>query len=78
MLCIYLQQTSISSMICYITRFICYITRFILNITEKTKVDLIAHSLGGLIVSAYLERYGNENIGKLIILAAPYEVSPIQ
>jgi len=48
----------------------------ILNITEKAKVDLIAHSLGGLIVSAYLERYGNENIGKVIILAAPYEGSP--
>ncbi len=48
----------------------------ILNITEKAKVDLIAHSLGGLIVSAYLNRYGNENIGKVIILAAPYEGSP--
>ncbi len=47
-----------------------------LNIADKSKVDLIAHSLGGLIISAYLERYGNEHIGKVIILAAPYEGSP--
>ncbi|WP_461752447.1 esterase/lipase family protein [Methanocorpusculum sp.] len=46
------------------------------NITGKAKVDLIAHSLGWLIVSAYLEDYGNENIEKIIILATPYEGSP--
>ncbi|ABN06457.1 PGAP1 family protein [Methanocorpusculum labreanum Z] len=46
------------------------------NITGEAKVDLIAHSLGGLIVSAYLEGYGNENIEKAIILATPYEGSP--
>ena len=48
----------------------------ILSISGRSKVDIIAHSLGGLIISAYLERYGYEHLGKIIILATPYEGSP--
>jgi len=46
------------------------------NILQKTggsKVDLVAHSLGGLVVSTYLETYGGEHIRKIITAATPYE-----
>ena len=49
------------------------------NILQKTgasKVDLVAHSLGGLVVSTYLETYGEEQIRKIIMAAIPYEGTP--
>jgi len=49
------------------------------NILQKTggsKVDLVAHSLGGLVVSTYLETYGEEHIRKIIMVATPYEGTP--
>ncbi len=49
------------------------------NILQKyggSKVDLVAHSLGGLIVSTYLEMYGEEHIRKIITAATPYEGTP--
>ncbi|HJJ50523.1 MAG TPA: hypothetical protein O0X01_03230, partial [Methanocorpusculum sp.] len=48
----------------------------ILRKTGASKVDLIAHSLGGLVVSTYLKTYGKEQVQKIIILATPYEGTP--
>lgn len=48
----------------------------ILRKTGASKVDLIAHSLGGLVVSTYLKTYGKEQAQKIIILATPYEGTP--
>ena len=50
--------------------------RRILDTTGASGADLVAHSLGGLIVSSYLEMYGRDNIGKVITLATPYEGAP--
>ncbi len=49
------------------------------NILQKTggsKVDIIAHSLGGLVLATYLETYGGEHIRKIITAATPYEGTP--
>jgi len=49
------------------------------NILQKTggsKVDIVAHSLGGLVVSTYLKTYGDEHIRKIITAATPYEGTP--
>ena len=48
----------------------------ILQRTGGSKVDLVAHSLGGLIVSTYLETYGEEHTRKIITIATPYEGTP--
>lgn len=49
----------------------------ILNHTTSTKVDIIAHSMGGLVVKEYIRRHGeNSRIGKLIFLGTPHLGSP--
>ena len=43
---------------------------------QSPKVNLIGHSMGGLIIAGYLERHGNRHrIGKVVTLASPYQGS---
>ncbi|GIU69466.1 MAG: hypothetical protein KatS3mg002_0702 [Candidatus Woesearchaeota archaeon] len=44
------------------------------DIKEKTgskKVDIIAHSMGGLVVRRYIQEYGPEDINKFIMIGTP-------
>jgi len=42
---------------------------------EAMKVNLVGHSMGGLVVAGYLERNGAEKISKIVTLATPYKGS---
>jgi len=57
-----------------------YLESKITGIKESTgadKVDVIAHSMGGLVMREYLSAPGNEvNIGKLVFLATPHRGAP--
>ena len=44
--------------------------------TGAEKVDIIAHSMGGLVVKRYIEKYGNVNIDKFIDIASPHFGAP--
>lgn len=46
--------------------------------TEKgvEKVDLVAHSMGGLLVKQYLKDYGGDSINKFIDIATPHTGAP--
>ena len=44
--------------------------------TGKSKVNIIAHSMGGLLTKAYLNSYGKEDIGKLIFIGTPHLGAP--
>jgi len=39
--------------------------------TEKPKVVIVAHSMGGLIARRYIQIFGNESVDKLILIATP-------
>ncbi|MEM4711200.1 MAG: alpha/beta fold hydrolase, partial [Candidatus Woesearchaeota archaeon] len=39
--------------------------------SEKDKVNIVAHSMGGLVVRRYIQKYGHENIDNLILIATP-------
>ncbi|MBI2653074.1 alpha/beta hydrolase [Candidatus Woesearchaeota archaeon] len=39
--------------------------------TNKPKVNIIAHSMGGLVARRYMQIFGEEDIGKLIMIATP-------
>ncbi|MBI2647719.1 alpha/beta fold hydrolase [Candidatus Woesearchaeota archaeon] len=39
--------------------------------TNKTKVNIIAHSMGGLVARRYLQIFGDAHIDKLIMIATP-------
>lgn len=39
-------------------------------------VDIVAHSMGGLVTSRYVSKYGNNKIDKIITCGTPYEGSP--
>lgn len=43
---------------------------------EHYKVDLVAHSMGGLVVSDYVSDWGSNNIRKVITCGTPYEGAP--
>lgn len=45
-------------------------------ITGATKVDLITHSMGGLLAKDYLNQYGNGSIDKLIFVGTPHLGAP--
>lgn len=52
---------------------------FIDDILKKTgakKVDIVAHSMGGLVTKAYVKDFGGEKIGKFIDIATPHLGSP--
>jgi len=40
--------------------------------TGKDKVNWIGHSMGAMIICAYLERYGKEDINAVVSMAAPF------
>ncbi len=44
--------------------------------TGATKVDIIAHSMGGLLTKNYLNLYGKESIDKLIFVGTPHLGAP--
>ena len=44
--------------------------------TGSSKVDIIAHSMGGLLVKSYLNSYGNNSINKLIFVGTPHLGAP--
>jgi len=47
------------------------------KISDGTKINIIAHSMGGLVTKAYLYKYGsNQNIEKFIMVGTPNLGSP--
>lgn len=44
--------------------------------TGTEKIDIIAHSMGGLVVKNYFNNYGGDSIGKFIDLGTPHVGSP--
>jgi len=40
------------------------------------KIDIVAHSMGGLLVKDYIKQYGSENINKLILVGTPHLGAP--
>jgi len=41
------------------------------DLTGSTKVDIIAHSMGGLAAREYIRKYGSSNVNKLIMIGTP-------
>jgi pimeloyl-ACP methyl ester carboxylesterase len=39
--------------------------------TGKEKVDIVAHSMGGLVVRRYLQLFGEESVGTVILIGTP-------
>ncbi len=48
----------------------------ILDITGASKVDIIAHSMGGLIAKQYIKTFGEEKVGKIFFLGTPHYGAP--
>jgi len=44
--------------------------------TGSNKVDIVAHSMGGLLVKNYLNAYGNSSVDKLIFVGTPHLGAP--
>jgi pimeloyl-ACP methyl ester carboxylesterase len=44
--------------------------------TNSPKVDIVAHSMGGLVTSKYLTLYGDSKTEKIITCGTPYEGAP--
>ena len=42
---------------------------------DDPRVDLVGHSMGGLIIAGYLEAHGGENVRKVATLATPFQGS---
>ncbi|MHB0978233.1 MAG: lipase/acyltransferase domain-containing protein [Minisyncoccota bacterium] len=44
--------------------------------TEATKVDLLVHSMGGLVAKDYIKKFGNDSVENFIDLATPHNGAP--
>jgi hypothetical protein len=44
---------------------------YTLYTTGASKVDIVAHSMGGIVVRRYVHIFGNQHIGKVILIATP-------
>jgi pimeloyl-ACP methyl ester carboxylesterase len=49
---------------------------FINTTLNATKVDLVCHSMGGLVAASYYSQYGEGKLGKVITAGTPYEGAP--
>ncbi len=49
---------------------------FVQNGDAARRVDIIAHSMGGLVVSSYVEQHGTDSFHKIITLGTPYAGIP--
>lgn len=47
-----------------------------INSLGVNKVDIVAHSMGGLVTSKYYKEYGNSKVDKIITCGTPYEGAP--
>lgn len=41
------------------------------------KIDIVCHSMGGIVTASYVAKYGMEHIRKIICLGVPFEGSPL-
>lgn len=48
----------------------------ILGTASAKKVDIIAHSMGGLVMRSYVDQFGEEKINKIIYLGTPHIGAP--
>ncbi|TDL99739.1 MAG: hypothetical protein C4K58_00335 [Flavobacteriaceae bacterium] len=48
------------------------IHQYLSSLPKQEKVAVLAHSSGGIALRAYLKKYGNEKIGKIIYLGVPH------
>jgi len=46
------------------------------ELTSSEKVDIIAHSMGGLLVKKYLKEFGEESVNRFIDIATPHFGAP--
>jgi hypothetical protein len=46
---------------------------YTLYITGSDKVDVVAHSMGGLVLRRYMQIFGTQSIGKVILIGTPNE-----
>jgi pimeloyl-ACP methyl ester carboxylesterase len=47
------------------------------NIDKKQKVNIVAHSLGGLLTRAYLKKYPMDNLNRVVMIATPNKGSQV-
>lgn len=54
------------------------LNQFINSITgeKHPKVDVVCHSMGGLVASSYVAEFGSERIRRIVTMGTPYEGAP--
>ena len=48
----------------------------LLSKSDFDKVDIVAHSMGGLIVAGYISQFTGDTLGRVVTMGTPYEGAP--
>lgn len=56
---------------CSITKSAEYLHQVIESLDGITEIDFVCHSMGGLVIRAYLDKYHDERIDRMVMLAVP-------
>ena len=47
------------------------IVEFVKNVTGSDEVDIVAHSMGGLVTRMYIDEYGDSSFGNIVLVGTP-------
>ncbi|MFW6047610.1 MAG: esterase/lipase family protein, partial [Candidatus Woesearchaeota archaeon] len=54
------------------------LVEFVKNVTGRDKVDLVAHSMGGLVTRSYVDKYGDDSLNKIVLVGTPNKGVPLR
>ncbi|MFP4567763.1 MAG: hypothetical protein ACLFN8_02355 [Candidatus Woesearchaeota archaeon] len=52
------------------------LVELVLNVTGASELDIVAHSMGGLVLRSYIDQFGDDSLNKIVLVGTPNKGVP--